>query len=430
MPNTIHVALQDSNATDVDFGGSLLGNATNLLITGATKAVNCQITCTGHGRKAGDWIWITAVGGMTQLNGIYHQINTVLDANNFTLNTDSTSYGTYTANGWVYAYATSKTNPCRVRKSNHKYRVGQQVYISGVSGMTELNNQYWTVTAVEGEDTFAINTDSTSYGVYSGTNSGYVKGFWKLVEGVTQANPAVVSVQDHGWVNGTRIYFDNVGGMTELNGKTYTLANVTTHTFELQGIDSTGFSAFTSGGEAHWMRATMAKANSEAFTGDIVKVEKTTAATTIAGGITFTWTHGLNTVSTSATTVGTISVDDLIGFSTSAGNGSPMTYYRVSTVTPTVITLRSRVYLGESTPSLIEAGCKRVVPVATGLSTQSICSTLVPVTIQGGYTFADNQASVRDAETWVRHAFADTISSNIGVYANAAGSIVRHLNVA
>ena len=38
--------------------------------------------------------------------------------------------------------------------------------------------------------------------------------------------------------------------MTELNGNTYTVANATANTFELQGIDSTAFTAYVSGGTA------------------------------------------------------------------------------------------------------------------------------------------------------------------------------------
>lgn len=68
------------------------------------------------------------------------------------------------------------------------------------------------------------------------------------IEGVTQANPAVVTVTGHNFANGDVIYIAGVSGMTELNGNTYTVANVATNTFELSGTDSSAYTAWSSGG--------------------------------------------------------------------------------------------------------------------------------------------------------------------------------------
>lgn len=70
------------------------------------------------------------------------------------------------------------------------------------------------------------------------------------ITGITQANPAVVTTSGaHGYSNGDHVYIDSVVGMTEVNiAPRYTVANVTATTFELQGIDSTSFTAYTSGG--------------------------------------------------------------------------------------------------------------------------------------------------------------------------------------
>ena len=243
MLKKVHVALQDANATDTDVGGSLYGNASNLSITGATKAANCQITCTGHGRIAGDWVWITSVNGMTQLNNLHHKVASVIDANNITLTTDSTGYSTFTSAGWLYGYAATKTNPCYIRKQAHKYAVGQEVYLSGLAGMVELNGVTATVTSVEGLDTFGININATSYTTWS--SAGTVKAFHKLIQGITKANPAVVTCNDHPFVNGSRVILQNVGGMVEVNDKVYTVANAATNTFELSGVNSTAFTTCT-----------------------------------------------------------------------------------------------------------------------------------------------------------------------------------------
>jgi hypothetical protein len=72
----------------------------------------------------------------------------------------------------------------------------------------------------------------------------------EVITGVTQANPAVVTAPGHGFLNGQTVRITGVNGMLELNNEDYTIANVTADTFELVGIDSTGFAAYTEDGEA------------------------------------------------------------------------------------------------------------------------------------------------------------------------------------
>jgi hypothetical protein len=73
----------------------------------------------------------------------------------------------------------------------------------------------------------------------------------KTITGITKANPAVVTCNSHGFSNGDVIKIKNVEGMTEVNEYTYTVANKTTNTFELSGVNSTSYTTYTSGGEAH-----------------------------------------------------------------------------------------------------------------------------------------------------------------------------------
>jgi hypothetical protein len=69
---------------------------------------------------------------------------------------------------------------------------------------------------------------------------------------ISQANPAVVEVAAIGTlVNGDMIIIQDVVGMTEVNfdgSNIYTVANIAGTTFELQGIDSTAYTAYSSGG--------------------------------------------------------------------------------------------------------------------------------------------------------------------------------------
>lgn len=75
-----------------------------------------------------------------------------------------------------------------------------------------------------------------------------------VITGITKANPAVVTATAHPFVNGDKVSISGVVGMVEVNGNVYTVANKATNTFELSGINSTGFTTYTSGGTAKLVR--------------------------------------------------------------------------------------------------------------------------------------------------------------------------------
>lgn len=85
---------------------------------------------------------------------------------------------------------------------------------------------------------------------------GYDGGAAKTITDITKANPAVVTSAGHGLADGTQVRITAVEGMTELNNRVYSIGTTATNTFQLRDasdsvdIDSTGFTAYTSGGEA------------------------------------------------------------------------------------------------------------------------------------------------------------------------------------
>lgn len=98
-------------------------------------------------------------------------------------------------------------------------------------------------------------SDSQSYAIEMGEN--YMRFFKDVarvlenettITGATQANPVVITDTAHPYANGDVIIIQDVVGMTELNGKEFTVANKATNTYELQGIDGTGYTAYSSGG--------------------------------------------------------------------------------------------------------------------------------------------------------------------------------------
>lgn len=77
----------------------------------------------------------------------------------------------------------------------------------------------------------------------------------KTITGATQANPVVITSAGHGYNNGDDVYIADIVGMTELNGRTFRVANKTANTFELtdflgNNINGTAFTAYSSAGTA------------------------------------------------------------------------------------------------------------------------------------------------------------------------------------
>lgn len=70
------------------------------------------------------------------------------------------------------------------------------------------------------------------------------------ITGATKTNPVVVTAANHGFGTGDRIYLHALGGMTQLNGRTFTVTFLSVNTFSLDGENGIGHSAYTSGGTA------------------------------------------------------------------------------------------------------------------------------------------------------------------------------------
>ncbi len=67
------------------------------------------------------------------------------------------------------------------------------------------------------------------------------------ITAATVANPVVITAAAHGLANGDIVKIAAPGGMVQLDKQAVRVANVTTNTFELEGIDGTAFSAWSAG---------------------------------------------------------------------------------------------------------------------------------------------------------------------------------------
>lgn len=139
-------------------------------ITGATQANPCVITCVGHGYSTGDYIYISSVVGMTQLNGKYFKI-TVLTADTFSLqdqdgaNINSTAFTAYSSGG-VANRVLQVVTPYLVADlalSTGEFALsfeqsGDVLYITHKTGayqprkLTRLSSTSWTLTTLDTEN--------------------------------------------------------------------------------------------------------------------------------------------------------------------------------------------------------------------------------------------------------------------------------------
>ena len=146
-------------------------------------------------------------------------LNFLADVSDITINSDPTT-------GFV------------ITQTGAGLATGNEFYVYGVVGQDWINDRKWTVGATVTANTLSVDTDITSFG--------------SAITGITQANPAVVTAAAHGFSDGDIIYIVDVSGMTEVNNLQYTVANSTTNTFELQGVDSSAFTAYSTGGYAFY----------------------------------------------------------------------------------------------------------------------------------------------------------------------------------
>lgn len=90
----------------------------------------------------------------------------------------------------------------------------------------------------------------------------------KVVTAVTLANPGVATSAAYAMANDTVGYWSGVAGMAQLEGQATRVKNQATNTFELQGLNTTNYSAFAAGNftpVATW--ATLSEATSYSIGG-------------------------------------------------------------------------------------------------------------------------------------------------------------------
>ncbi len=231
-----------------------------LTITGITRASPAVVTVSGsHGLTNGDFITITGVSGMTQINNGSYYIKST-GASTFELYTDDTLIPELDSINWTtYSGGGTVESPI-------KFYEGDRIAISGVGGMTQLNgNRYYakplTYNTFELYDSYDPDTETLSGGVNSTGYGAYTSGgivnekFTYSINAITKANPAQVTfTENHHFTDGDLVKIESVGGMIQITGLYYAKRNGA-NTIQLYQdptlatpVNSISYSTYTSGG--------------------------------------------------------------------------------------------------------------------------------------------------------------------------------------
>ena len=148
--------------------------------------------------------------------------------------------------------------------SNHGLVTGDYVWISGVSGMTKINDKAYRVVRTnntkfslqswDGSTWAAVNTTLLNgYGTYFSTTSDQVRkclvsDCTVVVTSTSHGIPATTT--DMGSTQRGTVYISGVNGMTQINNLSFEVANVTTNTYSLVGVVGPYVGAYTSGGSS------------------------------------------------------------------------------------------------------------------------------------------------------------------------------------
>lgn len=139
--------------------------------------------------------------------------------------------------------AATRANPVKITTStSHGFSNGDVVWVSGVNGMTQINNRAFVV-ANKTSKTFEL----------QGVNGTYYSSYWSggSVRKCQVSDCSIVITSNaHGLSNGDSVYITGVGGMTEINDQVFTVANRTANTFSLSGVNGASYGTYSSGGTA------------------------------------------------------------------------------------------------------------------------------------------------------------------------------------
>ena len=174
-PGTYLNAVRGTVTGSTNITGAVINlTGTQKTITAATKARPVVITSSGHGFANNDVVWITGVSGMTQLNNKAYIVRN-RTTNTFQLYTlagglvDGRGYSTLSGSTGRVQRCQDSDCSITITSANHNLNLNDYVYITGVNGMSAINNQAYLVGNVT-SSTYTI--DPPDVGINSYTSGG------------------------------------------------------------------------------------------------------------------------------------------------------------------------------------------------------------------------------------------------------------------
>ncbi len=150
-------------------------------ISGITRASPGVVTANSHGLATNDYVWISGVSGMTQINNRAYKVVRI-DSNKvslqyqsggnwYALNTSS-GYSSYSSGGQIRKCTRSDCF-ITITSNNHGLSEDEGVQITGVNGMSALNNNGGLFEVYErtSNDAFVLPVGGAAYADYSNGGS-------------------------------------------------------------------------------------------------------------------------------------------------------------------------------------------------------------------------------------------------------------------
>jgi Flp pilus assembly protein TadG len=248
-----------------NISGATWRNGTAMGISGVTKASQAVVTSNSHGFANGDYVYIYSVSGMTQLNNKRYLVSDVT-TNTFKIkNADtgayinSSSYSTYSSSSSDRAQECF-TQTCEVQvttASAHGYAAGEFVYVTGVSGMTQINNSVgdtWTIASAPTSTTMILaGSNGPSYSNYSTSGSDKLQRCFTDV-----CEVQVTTSATHGLADNDYVRITGVSGMSDINtsgNNSWQVTGASTTTYILSGSEGPDYSNYSSGGASQCLKA-------------------------------------------------------------------------------------------------------------------------------------------------------------------------------
>lgn len=154
-----------------------------------------------------------------------------------------------------------------------------------------------------------------------------------------------------------------------------------------------------------------------------IRIAKTNAPTIVGVATLFGWTNNSALITTSTDLTGTLVAGDYIGKPTARGNGEIETFFRIISITSTVITLNN-VYYGTTQNT---TGALKIVPVITGIAGANTCTISISGHIfSGGWNLV---TEIQDGETWAKSNNTWSTVAKYFFYSNGYDINISKMNI-